>query len=56
MAHARGELAAELDPDWIFHMITALAMRANEEMQEGRVNQQQAGSLLGETFVRAFTG
>ncbi len=56
MTHARGELAAELDPDWIFHMITALAMRANEEMQEGRVNQQQAGSLLGETFVRAFAG
>jgi AcrR family transcriptional regulator len=55
-AHARGELTAELDPDWIFQMITALAMRANEEMQEGRVEQQQAGRLLGETLVRAFAG
>jgi AcrR family transcriptional regulator len=53
-AHDRGELASELDPDWIFQMITALAMRANEEMQEGHVTQQQAGRLLGETFVRAF--
>jgi AcrR family transcriptional regulator len=53
-AHARGELAPELTPDWIFQMITALAMRANEEMQSGQVDQQLVGRLLGDTFVRAF--
>jgi AcrR family transcriptional regulator len=53
-AHARGELAPELTPEWIFQMITALAMKANEEMQSGLVDQQLAGRLLGDTFVRAF--
>jgi AcrR family transcriptional regulator len=53
-AHARGELAPELTPDWIFQMITALAMSANEAMQSEEVDQQLAGHLLGETFVRAF--
>jgi AcrR family transcriptional regulator len=54
-AHARGELAPELTPDWIFQMTIALAMAANEEMQAGNVDQDLAGRLLGDTLVRAFT-
>jgi hypothetical protein len=53
-AHARGELAPELTPDWIFQMTIALATRANEEMQTGNVDQEWAGRLLGDTLVRAF--
>jgi AcrR family transcriptional regulator len=54
-AHARDELAPELTPEWIFQMTIALAIRANEEMQAGHVDQELAGLMLGDTLVRAFT-
>ncbi|HEX3910128.1 MAG TPA: helix-turn-helix domain-containing protein [Solirubrobacteraceae bacterium] len=53
-AHARGELAPELTPEWIFQMTIALAMQANEEVYSGTIEQELAVRLLGETLVRAF--
>jgi AcrR family transcriptional regulator len=53
-AHARGELAAELNPEWIFQMTIALAMQANEEIYSGTIDEQLAVQLLGDTLVRAF--
>lgn len=53
-AHARGELAPALAPDWIQAMVSPLAIGANEELLAGRVDEAEAGRLLGETFVRAF--
>ena len=53
-AHARGELTAELSPEWIQGMVSPLAIGASEEMLAGRVGEAEAGRLLGETFVRAF--
>jgi len=53
-AHARGELASSLTPEWIYGMISPLAMGASEELASGRVGEDEAARMLGETLVRAF--
>ncbi|WP_053227084.1 TetR/AcrR family transcriptional regulator [Solirubrobacter soli] len=53
--HARGELRPELPPEWVYAMINALAVGANDQVVRGRRSVDEAGQLLGETFVRAFT-
>lgn len=55
LAHAQGQLAPDLTPDWIFQMTIALAVGASEAMQSGQVDQDTASRMLGETLVRAFT-
>ncbi|MCC5581574.1 TetR/AcrR family transcriptional regulator [Microtetraspora sp. AC03309] len=54
-AHGRGEIRTDLPPDWSYAMIRALAVGANEEVVAGRRSPEEAGRLLGDTLVRAFT-
>jgi len=53
-AQAAGELRGGTPPEWKFAMLQALAAGAGEEILRGRTTTEEAGRLLGETFVQAF--
>ncbi|MBF6354468.1 helix-turn-helix transcriptional regulator [Nocardia higoensis] len=50
----RGELRADLPPEWMYAMIHGLARAANEEVLAGRRTAEEAGRLLGRTLADAF--
>ncbi|WP_433348682.1 TetR/AcrR family transcriptional regulator [Micromonospora sp. CA-111912] len=50
----RGELRADLPPEWVYAMIHGLGRAANEEVLVGRRNAEEAGQLLGHTLAHAF--
>ncbi|WP_162186044.1 TetR/AcrR family transcriptional regulator [Amycolatopsis jejuensis] len=55
-AQRRGELRKDFSPAWMYAMIHGLSRAANEEVLAGRTTAEEAGILLGRTFVAAFTG
>ncbi|WP_165497134.1 TetR/AcrR family transcriptional regulator [Rhodococcus sp. ABRD24] len=55
-AAERGELRADLPPEWMYAMIHGLARAANEEVLAGRRSAEEAGRLLGRTLADAFAG
>jgi AcrR family transcriptional regulator len=54
-AQRRGEINADLPVQWINAAINGMALAAATEMNEGRLTVAEAGRVLGETMVRAFT-
>jgi len=53
-AQRRGEIDPDMPVQWIGTAINGLATAAANEMREGRLTVAEAGSILGETMVRAF--
>jgi AcrR family transcriptional regulator len=54
-AQGRGELRADLPVAWLMASLRALAVAAVDEVGAGRLDPQQAGSLLGESFAALAT-
>ncbi|WP_238006218.1 helix-turn-helix domain-containing protein [Dactylosporangium sp. AC04546] len=53
-AAGRGELRADLPPEWMYAMIHGLGRAANEEVLVGRRTADEAGRLLAHTLTGAF--
>ncbi|GAB3157185.1 hypothetical protein GCM10027290_57240 [Micromonospora sonneratiae] len=53
-AAGRGELRADLPPEWMYAMIHGLGRAANEEVLVGRRTADEAGQLLARTLTNAF--
>ena len=53
-AGERGEIRAGLPLQWILTMISAVTTATLIELNSGRMNADEAGAILGETFVRTF--
>lgn len=53
-AIARGDIRAELPLQWILSMISSVTTATLLELHAGRLDAQEAGEILGETFVRIF--
>ncbi len=47
----RGEIRDDLPPDWIAAIVTALTISIAGDVFDGRVEREDAGRLLGDTFV-----
>jgi len=50
----RGDIRAELPLQWILSMISSVTTATLLELHAGRLDAEEAGVILGETFVRTF--
>lgn len=54
-AQERGEIRDDQPVSWLSITVLTLSMAMVQDVLAGRIGQEQAGSMLGETLVSAFT-